>query len=199
MQTADMALAAAEATGEAARARDALVMVKGLNLVTEEDFTFAADLVKLAHDNIKRLDKRRTAITKPILDAKRAVDGLFKPALDVLNEIKAVLEGKIGAHVRAQQEAQVLAMNTQAAAFAAGQTPTEPIPEVPEAKGVSVKSRWVADVVDPEAVPRELCSPDPEKIARAIWYADTPHTPPRPIPGLTFRLETDVTVRTRNQ
>lgn len=184
-----------EAGNESARYLATLETVKGLQIADDADFAFVADLVKDAHANWKRLEERRTEITRPLLASKRKVDELFKPAQDALKQIEITLKGKIATYTEAQRAAQVEAMNVSAAQFAAGETPTAPIPDVPTAKGVSVgRSYWVAEVTDPEAVPRELCSPDAGKIACAIWYADTPNTPPRAIPGLAFRLQTDVRV-----
>jgi hypothetical protein len=192
----DTAEISREAETEAAEYQDALTTVRRLEIITEIDFSYAGDLVKHAHANWKRLEERRTEITKPMLASKRKVDDLFKPALTALAEIQSTLKGKIAAYTEAQRAAQIQAMHSSADVFAAGGTPTEAIPEVPTVKGVSVgRSYWVADVVDPDAVPRELCSPDPDKIAKAIWYADTAKTPPRPIPGIAFRLQTDVRIR----
>lgn len=185
-----------EANNETARFLSTLETVKGLRVEDNADFEFVGELVRDAHDNWRRLEARRTEITKPILAAKRGVDDLFKPALDALKQIQDALKAKIAAYTEGQRAAQVAAMTASAEQFAAGETPTVAIAEVATAKGVSVgRSYWVADIVDAAAVPRELCSPDEKKIAEAIWYADTPQTPPRPIPGLAFRLKTDVVVR----
>lgn len=184
-----------EAEQEAGEAKWCLEKVQALEIATAADFELAATLVKGARANWKRLEARRTAITQPMMAAKRNVDDLFKPGLDALKAIQEVLEVKIGAYTRAQQAAQESAMLASAAAFQAGGAPTDPIPEVPHAKGVSVKTVWTFKVTNPAEVPREYCSPDPDKIRAAIWYADTPRTPPRPIPGIEFELVTDVTVR----
>ncbi len=188
------ASAMVEASSEASTYQDALQTVKDLVIATSEDFAFASDLARGAQTNWRRLETRRTDITKPLLDSKRQIDALFKPALHALEGIKAQLQAKIGAYVQAQQAAQVVEMQASADQFSAGLVPTNSIPEVDTAKGISVKSHWVADVIDPDLVPRDLCSPDPAKIAQKIWYADT-YNPPLAIPGLAFRLQTDVTVR----
>jgi len=186
-----------EATNAATRYLSTLETVRSLTISDDSDFEFVGGLLKDAASSWKTLEARRTEITQPMLAAKRRVDDLFKPALDSLKEIQRLLKEKIAAYTEAQRAAQVEAMHASAAQFVAGETPTAAIVEVAEVKGVSVgRSYWVAEVEDADLVPRELCSPDPAKIERAIWYADTPQTPPRPIPGLRFRLKTDVTVRT---
>lgn len=86
-------------------------------------------------------------------------------------------------------------MQAVSARLAAGEVPTDVIPEPAHVKGVSVRSKWAFEIMDPDAVPRELCSPDDKKIDAAIAYADTEHTPPQPIPGVRFYLRQDVRVR----
>ncbi len=190
-----------ESAGEAARetqeAQWCLERVKALEILTPEDFTLAAELAKGARANWKRLDERRTAITKPILDSKRRVDDLFKPALVALKEIEDTLKDKIGAYTSSQRKAQEAEMMTSAAEHQAGGMPTFEIREVPTAKGVSVQEHWDFEIVNPDLVPREYCSPDPAKIRAAIWYADTPRNPPRPIPGIEFKSKIATVVRVK--
>jgi hypothetical protein len=85
-------------------------------------------------------------------------------------------------------------MLASAAQYAAGGIPTEIIPAPAEAEGVTVKHLWEPRIVDESKVPREYCSPDLDKIKKAIWYANT-DTPPRPIPGVEFIPAQRVTVR----
>lgn len=184
-----------EASTEAGLHAGSLEMVRSLDIDNADDFAFAGELIKCAKANCKRLDERRTAITKPLLASKRQIDDLFSPALNALKEIEQVLKGKIGAYTLKQTVALAQAMQVSAATYAAGGTPTDIIPEVATTKGVSTKVSWDFEVVNPDLVPREFCTPDRTKIAQAIWYADSPHKPPQPIPGVVFNLRTSVTVR----
>ncbi len=174
-----------------------LSTVRALEIKVPADFDLASDLAKDARTNWKRLDERRTAITKPLLASKAQVDALFKPALSALKAIEDELKAKIGAYTSAPREAAREAMAESAEQYAAGETPTAIIPEAPHAKGVSVTEYWDFEVTDPALVPREYCSPDPAKIKAGIWYANTPKTPPRPIPGVTFALKTQTVVRVK--
>ncbi len=186
-----------EAAREAADWSASLPTVRALIIESTEDFELASEAVKHARANWKKLEERRKSVTQPMMAAKAGVDALFKPALEILLEIEGTLKAKIGAYIEAQRSAQVQAMNAAGAVFAAGGEPSAMIPEVPTSKGISVKSVWEAEVTDPEAVPRDLCSPDLDKINERIRYADTTRTPPRPIPGLAFKLRTSVTVRVK--
>lgn len=176
-----------------------LEKIRALEIQDQTDYELATELAKNAHDNWKRLDKRRTDITKPILASKRSIDALFEPALRILATIREELKTKIGVYTSSQRTAQREAMQEAANQFAAGLVPSNPIPEAPQAKGVSVTEVWDFEITDPDKVPREYCSPDPAKIKAAIWYADTPKTPPQSIPGISFSLKVNTIIRTNNK
>lgn len=156
----------------------------------------AGGLAKAAKARWKELEDKRTGITKPLLEAKRNVDALFKPLQDAYLEAETLLKTKIGAYAARVEAERAQAMQRSAEEYAAGGTPTDVIPEPAKTAGVSTKQVWDFTVENPDLVPRELCSPDPEKIRAHIWYADTPKTPPRPVPGLAFVLKNQVMVRT---
>lgn len=173
-----------------------LAFVRDLVISNDEDFKFASDTLKGANRNWKRLEERRTAVTKPILTAKRGVDILFKPALDGLSEIDKVLRSKIGEYTAKKESERIAVMQASAAVFREGGTPTEIIPERPEASGVSVKAVWTWEVLDAAEVPREFCSPDEAKIqASRDWSAYNEQFPPPPIPGIRFFQRQTVRVR----
>jgi len=177
---------------------ECLTTVKALTIESPADFEFASELVKNARANWKRLEARRTALTKPLNAAKRGIDDLFKRPLETLKAIEDTLKDKIGAYTTAEREKQREALDASAAQYAAGQVPTVPIAEVPHAQGISVSETWDFEIENPAEVPREYCSPDPDKIKQVIWYADTPRTAPRPIPGIRFFLKTSTVVRVKS-
>lgn len=163
--------------------------------------TDAASLI-LATDSIATLralraalDGRRKEITSPLFTAKQTVDKAFKAPIAALEGAENALRDVVGAYTLAKERERATAALDAANEYAAGGMPTGIIPSPAAAPGLSTRFRWIADVVDADSVPRDLCSPDPEKIARAIAYADTPHRPPRPIPGLEFREDVRTVVR----
>lgn len=56
----------------------------------------------------------------------------------------------------------------------------------------SYTDHWEHEIENPDAVPREYCSPDPKKIkdALALWDKLPKDSPERKIPGVKFSLET---------
>lgn len=174
---------------------ESLELIKDMPLITQEDFDWFTDLVKDVSAKYKALEELRKSLTKPILESKANVDNRFKPVLGALEALEKLLKDKIAGYTLAQQKARVEVMQASAALYQAGGTPTAIIPEPAQAKGITVRELWDFEVVDENALPREYMTPDPKKIRKAIWYADTPKTPPRPIPGVRFFLKSSVTVR----
>jgi hypothetical protein len=181
---------------------DAFHRLEQFQIQNQEDFELAGEALKWIKERWKNLEERRTRMTKPINEGLRQINDFFRPAKDPLERAEAILKSKVGAYTLAQREAQAKAMQEAAAAVQAGQRDqaaalvqaTAPTPQI---KGIAVKAKWAFRVVNEALVPREYLSVDPVKLEKAIWYADTERTPPRPIPGIEFFLETSTTVRTK--
>ena len=96
---------------------------------------------------LAELEKGRMRIVRPLLDAKIAVDGLFRPATSAAKKIEGMLKGALGAYNDRQQAAQVqaLAAGDHAAALAVEQ-PTMPA-------GVSTVTVWRWRVINAALVP----------------------------------------------
>lgn len=194
---ADLMKIQAEIAPEQTKVSQVLAWLRDVFMVVDQaTLDQAGTLVKSAKERWKDLETKRTSITKPLLEAKRGVDQLFKPVLDQYAEAEQVLKAKIGAYAAQREAERAAAMQASAAEYQAGGTPTEMIPEPPKTAGITTRQLWDFTVELPDLVPRELCSPDPDKIKAAIWYADSPHTPPQPIAGVKFFLRDQVTVRT---
>jgi hypothetical protein len=194
---ADLIQLQTEMAPEQVKALAALAWLRDtFQIVDQDTLDKAGELVKAAKGRWKELEEKRTAITKPLNEAKRGVDKLFKPVLDLYAEAEGILKTKIGAYAAQVEIQRAEIMTASALEHAAGGTPTEAIPEPAKTQGVSTRQVWDFRVDDPDLVPRELCSPDPEKIRKAIWYVDTAKRPPQSIPGLSFFLQSHVTVRT---
>lgn len=180
---------------ETARYAALVQTVKAVPVDDASSVKWAGEVLISLKAKLTALDARRTYTNRPLLEAKRRVDALFAAPLGALRDLEAHLKGAIACYNQSVEQTRVAAMREAAAALEAGRTPTEIIPAPVEVQCVTVRHFWRAEVIDADAVPRELCSPDPEKIQAAIWYADTPHTAPRPIPGLVFHLDNSVIAR----
>lgn len=175
-----------------ARIESALAYLEARTITTGDDAKWANDRLHDVKAQWKLLEERRTTVTKPLHAALREVNGWFKPVQSALEKAEQILKGKLGDYMRATTAAREVAMlevsagNNEALAATAPAAPLE---------GIGVREVWDFDVTDPDAVPRELCTPDPAKIKKAIWYANTPTKEPRPIPGISFRRRSQVSVR----
>jgi len=137
---------------------------------TDEDEQFVATLLRSVKDKHDFGDEKRKTITKPLNDALRATNALFKPALESLKEVEALLKGKISDYVARKQAANVAALHaaSQAATPEQAVRAIDMTAPVAPPQGVSVRYVWRLEVVDPDAVPREFCSPDDDKIKAAL-------------------------------
>jgi len=148
-----IALARTETEKEIRPAEALREAVKALPADTAEDFAILGEALTHTKSQAKRLEEIRTGITKPLNQALRATNELFRPALRAYEDAEATIKGKIAEYMGRQRAA-------QEAALVAGLPSEAPA----SAAGVSTRIRKGFRVVDDAAVPREFCSPDPEKI-----------------------------------
>ena len=78
-----------------ARAQAALDMVKAMEVDSQETYELAADELKAIKAKAKSLEDQRTAITKPINDALKGINALFKGPTTFLEEAERVIKGKM--------------------------------------------------------------------------------------------------------
>lgn len=79
----------------------------------------AREDARLTH---KRLEERRTAITRPMLDAKREVDQLFKPATDTCTAVIRACTDRMEKHAHELAAERRLALAAVTAAVQSGDT-----------------------------------------------------------------------------
>ncbi len=111
---------------------------------------------------LAELEKGRKLIVRPLLDAKKAVDDLFRPATDAAKHVEGVLKSALGAFVDRQQAAQV-------AALAAGQheaalATVQPI--MP--KGVTPVTVWKWRITDLRLIPADYLVVDSAKVQARV-------------------------------
>lgn len=175
--------------------QEALTLSRDARITNQGDFEFWSEQLRIANRALKDLDDERTFITKPILEGKRRVDAFFAPPLDALKAIDRTLRAELERYLTSERQIREQTMREAAASLETGLTPVQLIEAPPEAEGISSKTVWDFHIVDASLVPRELCSPDPEKIRQAGWYADTPKSPPKQIPGIQWVMRETVRVR----
>jgi hypothetical protein len=77
------------------RAQNALAFVQGMAVVDGESYELAAEELLAIKARATRLEAQRTSITKPMNDALRAVNALFKPAAELLDQAERAIKGKL--------------------------------------------------------------------------------------------------------
>ncbi len=182
-----------EATQANDNARRDLEALKAMP-ITMANMALVGDILKKVKAQAKYLKSRQDAITRPLREAEKGIRDLFRPGLDALEEAERHLKAGIGVAERAHHEAnRQAALEAQAAlqqgsALAAAIASSNIAPAVP-VQGITTREVMQFAVVDPNLVPRELCSPDEAKIRAAIALGV------REIPGVQIAIGTQVTVR----
>lgn len=186
----DLTLYQSELEPERAKVDEALAKLRDLVITTDAALTWAGDTLKHAKTRAKELDAKRLEVTRPIMTAKAAIDGLFNPLIERYEEAERILKAKIAARFQAIETERRALMVASAAEHAAGGTPTAIIPEPAAVQGVSVRKVLDFEIVNPALVPRDLCSPDVAKVRAAIKLGE------HEIPGVRVFERDQVAART---
>lgn len=162
-------------------------------VASDQELQFAGEVQTEISKLVKKLETERKAVTAPIDDMKRAIMAkekeLATPLKAELERIKALTSTyatecarrieeerrRREAEERRAAEAAVAAEDADPFGFnapapAAPAAAPMPMPTMPKSASNRMVERWDFEVVDANAVPRELCSPDERKI-RAVLAA----------------------------
>ena len=82
-----------------------MAVVSGLEIVNDECRDTATVLLGRVKDVAKNAEAERKKIVDPMNKAVKAVNNLFKPGIDRLEELEKIIKGKIAEYIRKQQEA----------------------------------------------------------------------------------------------
>lgn len=158
-----------------------------LNIGSQEQVDLASELLQQVKGKMKDLEVKRKSITKPLLDAKRAVDALFKPATEAGEKVERILKAGLAKFVESQRAEQVaqLAAGNHAEALAVEQ------PEMPA--GVSTRTVWRWQVTDMNAVPREYLALDSAKVQAHVNTFKGQSA----IPGIEAYADTGITASSK--
>lgn len=183
-------LAQKEAQVQSATAEEWLGLLRNFVVQSDEQQEQIAGVLRDVKTRYKLIEDKRTEITKPLNQALRAVNDLFRPPKQRFEELEALLKGKITAYLDAKHRANEERLRQVAAAQtpAMAQLGLATVSPVAPPTGVTVRKVWKYEITDPDLVPREYCSPDPKKIAAA-----DPST--AEIPGVRFFQEQVVSAR----
>lgn len=175
--------------------------VNNFDIASQEDLTFATELIQEAKSRAKKLDDQRQEITKPINLALRKVNDLFKPAITAFQQIESTLKRKIVVYdaLQKRRAQEALEAAQQAAQAGESQALTQALAthddaaQATKAQGLSAREAWTFRVTDPALVPREFLTVDEKALAA---YARAKKGTAS-VPGVEFFSEAVIAVRSR--
>jgi hypothetical protein len=189
---------AAQATATAlAVITDERAALDGWTIDNTDDQALAADMLRDVKRRHKSLDTKRKTITTPLLEAKRAVDDLFRAPRELLEEVEGILKEKIAAFLDRAATANSAALLTASKAESLDEAAAAlaTIEHVEAPAGVSVRHVWRAIVFNEELLDRRFLSPDQRKID--AWAKEHVDADGKPfvIAGVNFEREAIVSSR----
>ena len=164
--------------------KELLLSLDSFEIEDEDGETVIAEIAKEAHEKVKDLEHRRQEITKPLLEAKRSVDDLFRPAIDAYTTIKNQAKNMVAAWARKIEAEKVKALESGKFKKAAM------LPVTERQKTVTMRPVWTWRLEEPggiDKVPREYLTLDTSKIHIMLREAKNPET--LNVPGIIFYQE----------
>jgi hypothetical protein len=164
---------AIELANQAAELAAMCKQIESTPITSQQDVDSLAAAALWARKRIAELEQHRKEQTAP---ARALLDGMrewYRPLLDACGALKSSVDARLVRHREEQQKAAHAAQVAAGEAFAAGQTHAghaalANVPAPVHVPGMSFRTTQDYEITDAAAVPRELCSPDPEKIKSAI-------------------------------
>jgi len=164
---------------------------KVVKITNDYELKNQSDILKSLKQMVTTIEGRRKARVKPLNDYVKSINDEYKPIMAKADEIKIALSGNIIEYQNeqerlAEQERQKLLKEETAKLeleaekvadnqdeFARIQDQKKQLAERPSEftssfKGnigaTSIRKKWKGEVIKPNLVPRNLCSPNPKKI-----------------------------------
>lgn len=189
-------LAFGDQASELATAHDIGRLLESLVINTDAEYDMAGKYLQQATALSKALEAKRKAITGPMMQAKRELDGWIKPIVKVYDAAGATLKRKILEYQgRKMAEKQAIAeqMRAQHAQGNIGQVmqlaAQAQVTSAPVLDNVTMRKRWKFRIVDLNALPREYMVPNDTAIRLAM--SNGIH-----VPGVEYYQEDEIAVRT---
>lgn len=145
--------ASGDASAETSASVSTLALARSVEIRSDEDYRIVSGALTQILERFDQIDTKRKSWTGPLNKVLREINATFRQALGPLEEAGGVLRGKLEAYALEREQARVKAAVTGAI-----------IPAPAEAPGITVRVVRAFRIKDPDLVPRQFCSPDPEKI-----------------------------------
>jgi hypothetical protein len=141
-----------------------------LVIASDDDMSYANELLGYVKTQYKALEERRKSVSKPLNDVLKTYNSWFKPVTDLLKSAEQMLKAKIADATAAARKAQDEALARVAEAEAGGEAGGEvlavahgrDIVHTPD--NVSIREVWDCEIVDPDAVPHAFCDPNVQRL-----------------------------------
>ena len=165
-----------------AEAADSAIAIAAIAIGSQSMLDKVGELLTQTKAKYKAIEAERTKVTKPLNDAKKAIDGWFKPAKTALNDLEIVLKDAMSSYITGQEQKRLeaLQLGNHEAALATEQ------PVMPA--GISTRTTWKFHVVDVARVPREYLVLD----MAAIQAHVSTHKSNSSIPGIDAYPDTGI-------
>jgi len=183
-------LAKQEADAQLAVVSEWSSLIQDFEIQNDEQQEQVAGVLRDVKKRSSQLEERRKEITVPLNRALSSVNDLFRTPRSKFDALEAVLKGKIAAYLRRKSDENSRMLREAAAAPTAAlatRAIAQVMPIAPP-QGVSVRQVTKFEIIDAEAVPRDLCSPDLDKIKFALSTG-------REVPGVRVFQESVVAAR----
>lgn len=152
---------------EQVSAQEALQEIENtFQIVTDEDLSFAAEVLQEVKGNYARLEERKKQATDPLNQALKTIRSWFRPAQDFYLKAEVLLKTKIaGFHQAREQERQAALLQAQAAYVAQNQEAVQTAlaalpPQIPKVDGLSTREDWTYEVIDFAVLPDKFKVPN---------------------------------------
>lgn len=133
-------------------AREIGAAIESLNVRNEQDYKVACGLGQRNKDVLKRLESFRKAIVGPMNDAVSNVNNIFKRLSVRFAENQSKIDKAVAGYFESRKKTEdIRTVRSQDTGMR-----------------TSMQRRWVFEIVDAGAVPREYCCPDEAKIGKAV-------------------------------
>jgi hypothetical protein len=194
-----LGMPAAELAQETEEARGILEQAREMEIQTQEDLEFAAEVLKEAKGRAKRLEERQKEITAPLNAALKSVRDLFRAPLDFYATLERELKGRIAELKMREAEENRKAMAAAAAAHAEGNAAAtgaalSTVKNVANVAGVSTREVWDFEIEDENAIPRAFLMPNLRAIADKSKGLEK-GSEPAAIPGVRWIKRVAVSAR----
>jgi len=171
-----------------------------MEIDTQEDLEFAAQILAETKGKIKQLETMRKQATEPLRQTLEVIRGWFRPTISMLKKAEGILKSNIAAAHRRSEEKQQKALEHAAAASMSGdrETAADAMQQASSSElrgvgGLSFRETWDYEVTDLQQVPPEylITSVNDTLVRSALQH----HKGSTNIPGIRVFKKTGVSSR----